>query len=704
MNNIIILLTFLISTAFHSLLKAQTPNPFATIMERVHQDHAVKKPKQADAASIALFEDWQADGSWSDVDYNADDMTNWQPIVHLERLRTIVNAYTDKGSSFYGNPQVFAKIQQALAYWYQADSKSANWWHNEISVPQKLGSLLISLHYGADRLPKEIESKLVERMQRGSAEEKTGANKTDIAMHYLYRALLTQNADLLQLAADQLFEPVALVDGAEGLQYDYSYLQHGPQLYISGYGSVYLGGVINVAKYLAGTDYALSEEKLNLFSKFYRAVYLQTFRSKYIDFNVEGRGISRKNILRKNSETFRIRNAKLIDPKYEKEWDVFRSRMDSTQAPSYGVTPYHQHFWKGDYTLHVRPNYSFNVRIASERTNRSESGNDENLFGRYLSDGATNIQVNGPEYFNIMPLWEWDKIPGTTSVDNENDLLLDKFWGHPGNNTYAGGVSDQRYGATAYQLTYDGVSAKKAWFFFDDEIVCLGADIHSAGDKNVTTTLNQAWLQGDVSTSGPKVPANDVEPLHFMSNGWLYHDGVGYLFPEVTDAYVSTQVQTGSWFAINNSFGKEEQSGSVFKSWIDHGARPQDATYAYIVVPGLNNANGIKRYRNPIEIVQNDKAAQAIFHKKLEMMHVLFYDAGSVTVDGITLTVDKPVILMLKPLKGGEKELLLADPLQKEAKIKLTLEDTTSGKKQDLLFDMPQGAYAGSSVSQKVIF
>src|SRR5690606_13480397 len=160
-------------------------------------------------------------------------------------------------------------------------------------------------------------NKLVERMQRGSAEEKTGANKTDIATHYFYRALPTQDTDLLQYAVDQLFEPIALVDGAEGLQHDYSYLQHGPQLYISGYGSVYLGGIINVAKYLAGTNYALSEEKLNLFSTFYREVYLRTFRSKYIDFNVEGRGISRKNILKKN-ELYRIRTAKLIDPKNEK--------------------------------------------------------------------------------------------------------------------------------------------------------------------------------------------------------------------------------------------------------------------------------------------------------------------------------------------------------------------------------------------------
>lgn len=701
MNNVIVLLIFLTGVPFQSVLKAQHTQTFDIIMERIHTDNAVRRAKQADAPSIKLFENWREDGSWADIQYAATDITKWQPTAHLERLRTVVNAYTDKGGSFYGNPQIFAKIQQALVFWADQDPKSENWWHNDISVPQKLGELLISLRYGTERLPKALEDTLLERMKRGSAEEKTGANKTDIATHYLYRALLTSDPDLLQLAVDQLFEPIALVDGVEGLQHDYSYLQHGPQLYISGYGAVYLTSIINVAKYVAGTDYALSEAKLNLFSKFYREVYLKTLRSKYIDFNVEGRGISRKNILKKN-EIYRIRTAKLIDPKNEKEWDDILLRVDSSRAPSYGVIPYHQHFWKGDYTLHVRPNYSFNVRIASERTNRSEAGNKENLLGRYLSDGATNIQVNGPEYFNIMPLWEWDKIPGTTSVNNENDLPLEKFWGHPGDNTYAGGVSDRRYGATAYQLTYDGVSAKKAWFFFDDEVVCLGTDIRSETDKNITTTLNQAWLQGKISTSGPKVTSEEVNHLHFADNDWLFHDGVAYLFPQATDAYVSTQVQTGAWFDINNSFGKEEQSGSVFKSWIDHGKRPQGADYAYIVVPGLKNTGAVKRYNNPIEIVQNNKSAQAIFHKKLAIAQVAFYEAGSVKVNGINITVDKPVILMLKSIKGNEKELLLADPLQKEKKVMVILEDTASGEKQHLLFDMPKGAYSGSSISQKV--
>ncbi len=697
----IFLMNFILMVILPSVLWAQKQQ-FELIMGRVASDYAVKKPKAADAPSIKLFASWQENGSWADIDYSAKDIVNWPPMEHLSRLGTIINAYTDKGSSFYANPQIFSKIQNAFEFWYAKDPKSDNWWHNDIATPQRLGELLIVLRTGEHKLSKTLEANLIERMKRGSAEEKTGANKTDIAMHYFYRALLTADKELLKLSVDQLLEPVALVDGAEGLQHDFSYMQHGPQLYISGYGNVYLTGIVNVSKYITGTPYAMSKDKLALFSNFYRNVYLKTFRSKYIDFNVEGRGVSRKNILVKNSEKYRIRNVKVIDAGNAAEWDDIYLRIDSTEGPAYKVQPYHQHFWKADYSLHIRPNYSFNVRIASNRTNRSEAGNKENLYGRYLSDGATNIQVNGPEYFNIMPIWEWDKIPGTTSVDNKEDLLLDKNWGHLGDNEFAGGVSDKVYGATAYQLAYDNVYAKKAWFFFDDEIVALGTDINSKDERNVTTTLNQAWLKSKVSSSVADINDGEVKSLDLAANNWLYHDGVGYIFPKATKLNVSTQVQTGSWYKINNSHSKDEVSGAVFKSWIDHGKQSNGADYVYIVLPGIKDVSVLKKYSSPVEIVRNDKDVQAVYHKKLNIIQVVFYTAGTASVNGVDISVDKPVVLMLKALKGNEKEILVSDPLQKETALKVSLKNTKSGVQKDFNIVLPTGAYKGSTVSEKV--
>lgn len=41
-----------------------------------------------------------------------------------------------------------------------------------------------------------------------------------------------------------------------------------------------------------------------------------------------------------------------------------------------------------------------------------------------MSDGATNIRVNGNEYADIFPVWEWDRIPGTTLPAGENAIPL----------------------------------------------------------------------------------------------------------------------------------------------------------------------------------------------------------------------------------------------------------------------------------------
>ncbi|MEI9955560.1 MAG: polysaccharide lyase family 8 super-sandwich domain-containing protein [Ferruginibacter sp.] len=150
-------------------------------------------------------------------------------------------------------------------------------------------------------------------------------------------------------------------------------------------------------------------------------MYLKAIRGSYIDFNTEGRGISRMDILDKRI-TFETRSlhkllaiAMLLDKDNQSYLQDAEERLSQRKPASYNIQPYHIHFWISDYTLHNRPAYSFNVRTVSTRTFRTETGNDENLLCNFLPDGATNIQRRGDEYNNIQPIWEWNKIPGVTN-------------------------------------------------------------------------------------------------------------------------------------------------------------------------------------------------------------------------------------------------------------------------------------------------
>lgn len=687
-----IYLLALFSVLFSLCANAQATYPFGTILKKVYADQGKNATNVIRPAQLAL-ESIKPDGTWSDINYEDKSTTAWLPVTHLIRVTDLVYAYSTAESSLRKNDKVYQAIVNALQVWYNKDPKSTNWWHNEINVPQKLGLLLVMMTAADQQLPDELQNKLIERMKRGDMVSKTGANKTDIAMHYFYRALLTEDKTLLTESLAEFFKPVSLVDGEEGLQYDFSYLQHGLQLYIGGYGNVFLGGVIKIANYVAGTPYALSKDKLALLSEFYQNTYLKTFRSKYVDFNVEGRGVSRPNNLKKTSEKYRLNSMKLIDGANELQWEKERLRVDS--AVGYTIAPYHKHFWKGDYTVHVRPEYNFNVRISSKRTKRAEAGNNENLYGKYLSDGATNLQINGPEYYNIMPVWEWDKIPGVTAADHAEDVKMTVNWGEVGTNEFAGGVSDGSYGATAYQLDYDGVRAKKAWFFFDKEIVALGADINSDGEEPIATTINQAWLEGSVNTSSGAVKKGELLKSDLPTASWLQHNNVCYYFPKATKLSVSTQVQTGNWNKINQTHGKKEISGNVFKSWIDHGIKPDTASYQYIVLPATKNIKSFDA--KTIEIISNSAQHQAVYHQQLKILQAVFYSASTLTSALYEITTDKACILMLKEGKGNEKKLYLADPLYKETAIHLQIKNVKTGKVAEVEVQMPKGPYQGSS-------
>ncbi|MGY0041160.1 polysaccharide lyase family 8 super-sandwich domain-containing protein [Pedobacter sp. NJ-S-72] len=154
-------------------------------------------------------------------------------------------------------------------------------------------------------------------------------------------------------------------------------------------------------------------EQLSILITYIRDTFFKTIRGSFFDFNVRGRGISRKDSL-KGSFTGLIAKVKVLSPENEAYWLAVEKRMSHTEVPSYGISAGNRQYWKSGYTLHTRPGYTFSVQAASSRTLRTERGNNENVLGKFLADGATNIQVRGDEYVNVMPVWEWDKIPGVT--------------------------------------------------------------------------------------------------------------------------------------------------------------------------------------------------------------------------------------------------------------------------------------------------
>lgn len=568
-----------------------------------------------------------------------------------------------------------------MEYWYDVDSESDNWWHNQISEPQKLGVLLIQMRIGKKQIPQELETKILKRIQEtgGDPAKWTGANRTDIALHWIYRSCLTQNEADLKTAIDNVFNPVVYTT-EEGFQHDNSYFQHGEQLYIGGYGDEILKGVTQVASYALGTQYQLDKEKVELLSKFMRETYYRTVRGQNMSFDVVGRSVSRPGLLNKRTTATYAKRMIDIDPTHADEYKAIIARLNRKQPADYQVTASHTHYFRGDYSLHVRPQYNFDVRLASTRTKKCEYGNKENLKTYFMSDGCTNITQTGDEYFNIFPVWNWCHIPGTTAPQLEKVPMDPKAWGVLGTSTYAGGVSDSIYGATAYAYMDTNpevnTGAKKSWYFFDNEVVCLGAGIQSTSTYPVHTTVNQCFLKG-----GILVDKGDKEET--LANGshtlqapqWVLHDKIGYFFPQKEEVFLTAQTQSGRWYDINTSKSKKEEKMDVFTLGINHGVGPKDGSYAYIVVPGKTSAQEMKAYqkKNAIEILSNNPKIQAVRNTKLNVWMVTFFEAGTFTHKELSVTVDKPCILMIKDITSKSANLHIADPGQTQSPIQVEL-------------------------------
>lgn len=615
-------------------------------------------------------------GRWPDLDYACYGRTNWEPVRHLQRVYQQALSYVNPKSVYYADDTLYTVIRDALGYWLKCKPKCHNWWYNQIAVPQRLGDILVLMDCGGRRLPDELREGLFGLMAWPDPRKWTGANKQDIALHHVQRGCLLQNDSIVKAAVGQLFYPLEFTD-REGLQVDYSYQQHGNQLYIGGYGAVFVGCVLRTAEWFRNTPYALKDEPLERFSRFFRETYLNVFRGPYCDFSVLGRGVSREGATLDRGMAGVLERMKEIDRKHAGEYEKAKARFEG-YADS-GRSDCSRVFWRSDYALHNRKAFDFSVRTSSVRTNKIESGNGENLKGALLSDGATCLRMSGDEYYNIFPVWDWNRIPGVTALESNVDLRA-ADWGRRGKSVFSGGVSDGRYSVMGYRMDDFGVTAHKAWFMFDGEVVCLGAGIRGQGGGKVCTTVEQCRNEGEnVIRAGNRILKGNV----------LYY------FPAGGETVCrEKQQRRGTWSEINYNYSPNEVEQPVFSLWIDHGSNPQDAAYAYVIAPGVRGVEDYDTTR--VGILRNDSRVQAVYQKQADILQMVCYDSVRFEGAGVTLEVDVPCVLMVKGVKTRRPSLYMADPLQDKKRARVCLK--TPWVSVDREVGLPQKDWKGSTI------
>ena len=661
----------------------------------------------------------RSDGSFSDLNYQGNsDASASDYRVHGWRLSTLGQTYhfSDPANPLHFDATLKSRILQAFDYIAnKAPTVSgASWWWREIGLPNAFNDGLLIMR---DELSSTLKSRMLSKFY-GSAwsiSDDDGANLTYHAPAALTQGVLKNDAYRIKDVIKRVSVELSAYKG-EGILQDLSFYQHGGKLnwHSGSYGMVFARDVAQVMRWTAGSDYAFGTAAVDQHLRYVLDHLAWMNRGKLLEPTSQGRSITRADNIGEKARNIRgiVLDMQPLGRRAD-ELGEFLDRVDNGVNADNALSG-NKSLWRVDGTLHQREDFFAAVRMLSSRTLRPETADGQNAKGYFEGDGFTVLLKDGDEYGapggpQLFDAWDWQLIPGATIEHNGIVPYYNMFAGGgsvTGLSALVGSASDGNYGVAMMDYRRGGVSvtARKSWFFFDGEMVALGADIDAANAvAPVFTTLNQVLLDGPITAAdGSGIPSTLAlgDSLSLASAQWAHHDGMGYVFLQPPgEATVQAALRTTS----------SGLAMPVFSTWINHGPALADGSYAYAVVADKTAEEVAAWHQSqPLQILSNTAGLQAVRHDGLAQTQIAFYSAGTLQISPeLSVTVDQPVLLILKE-RGDELEITVADPRKTLISVNVEVTRPVVGPGSSwiaersatrITFPLPAGGYAGSSVT-----
>ncbi|KAG9097236.1 hypothetical protein FS749_006755 [Ceratobasidium sp. UAMH 11750] len=402
----------------------------------------------------------------------------------------------------------------------------------------------------------------------------------------------------------------------------------------------------------------------------------------------------------------------------------------SSKTPNPGNLNGNRMFWNSDYMTHRTQKTITTVKMISNRTATSECVNSQNPMGFHLSDGAVYTYTTGAEYEDMYATFDFNLVPGTTTDYGNTPLACNTTQAY-NPDKYAGGVSAGDVGVAAMRYVNPLTSAfsfHKAYFFFADNVQhVLINSINSSSAAPVFSVLDQRLRSGDVYVDGERAKSGN-----YCDVDSLWHAGTGYIFPlaQGTEVSVDIEKKTGDWKAIGAS-KQPLSTKDMFSAWIVHDSANLTTPIEYSVFPATKSKKAFedKADRCTPYTVANTDVVSAAVDSTRRTLGAAFWKAegGSVYAPqmGLKITVDKPVVLMLKLTGNGSSkgQLSVADPTHENTSVNVHIVWAAKGHRRSdgqighhgsslrrgysgssevtLAITLPSGGLAGSTVTQQ---
>lgn len=624
----------------------------------------------------------------------------------IRSLKFMALAYQTKGCELYQNETLKNEILRGLDYIYKNHYKTGvdtnpygNWFTWEIGGPIYLLEtvLLMSDYLPAEQIQAYAATALKATAKTGGdAYMYVGANALWRDRVRMYAGILLKDAATLNYVKNDVPTYMGYVTSGDGYYADGTFMQHGNVVYNGGYGKEAFSDISHFLYMLDGSPWEIKGTERDNMSTIVEKSYVPfMYKGIFMDM-VRGREITRtdttdayagitisldvllfseslpeqesrkyKGMIKEwmnNENAIRTLNegagvAWYLFPVYNLSKTLEIINDDSIKPVSNVGKSYT--FGKGVRTVHTNDKFTFGLSMYSKDIKTYEVG-DSNQKGWYTGLGQTYVYTSDIGQFTLQkPTLNWYRLSGVTAV---NGITVSS---HTNASAFAGSTTLKGLYSTAgleISSSNTQVSAKKSWFMFDDEVVALGTDITSNHNNKVETTIDNHYITKDNAfiVDGEEQSNELGWNSSFDDVTWAFIEGnvkgsnIGVYFPNKARIGAVRETRTGKWTDLG-SYNVDEsiQTANYLTTWIDHGAKPADDGYAYVLLPGTS-AVQVENYADSsdIYIVRQDTNVHAVYEKTLHTLGANFWKDEYESIDAMGvkdyLSVDKASSIMIK--------------------------------------------------------
>ncbi len=622
--------------------------------------------------------------------FNADMTSTAGITTNYNNIENMARGYAVKGSETYKDAKLLKNILNALDYMHEtyyidkganAYPTRNNWWDWQIGSAQAIVNTVLLIR--EDITQEQIDYYLAPVNKYVPLPTMTMANRVDLAYVCFTAGALQKDYQRLAISRDAMDVCCEYVEKGDGFYSDGSFIQHDNIAYTGSYGPIMLEALSRIVISVADTCFRFDDEFIA--SQYSWAVdsYVPLMFHGAFHGHVRGRSITRTSTdvgLGLTAVNGMIRMTKymtndddikniqsILKEYYQYNEKTYRSSLgpyelkildeivsdDSIAART--DYEFAKVFARMDRPVAQTADYGVGISLSSSRIAKYESFHDENTNGWYTGDGMlyiyTTVNDFEPAYWHNVNHY---RLPGTTVTTapriqaNLTDNTLSQYDFVGGVHMDNSMVAVMEFESAPSQMTSfsSTLRGKKAWFVFDNEIVCVGSGINCSDTFTTETIIeNRRFKEGEKFLADGNDVTKKTGTLEGVKS--LYINNYGGVYLPNTDKAVNFHITGGET--------------SFLELYFNHGKNLTNDTYAYVLMPTMTSDEVAAYAASPeIEILVNNENQTVVRDKSTGMTGYVFWKAG--TVEGVKATVPCTVLV-------SDGKVAVADPTQKMTSI-----------------------------------